>query len=677
MSDYILIIIGAAINLLTVPILIALCITLGVQNKYLKKRVAELENMVIAARVARNPRARSAAHHAETTSDGGLYDVPHNMYSAASVENPPMYIWFHEKAQNPAPAKKTSGAINVVLTVGAVFMVLSGVMLSSASWGFVNDAVRVAVLLVFSAIFFAMSSVSERKLELPVTGMAFYTVGCLFPLLAPKFGALTGGAATPLMLIPPALLASSTALIIHRKERKSLLSGVLALQLILLANISSRLVSSDKVLCALMTCAGIFLIAVILKLLGEHHFRGVFSDAVLTIGMSISVIVIFSDLGSLSSDKTIMALAASLLLLFLLIIHSFDPLTDRITALISRFAAPFVLLITFYPLLRYFKHFTDLNYAFVSKLLAASFMLTVTVYCILKAFSKAEIKRKSYYFSAGLIFCMVCVYLAAEGFMVNRLTYVNAEKVLTLIIFPSFPAAIYCLISIIHKSFRFNKQMFYIGCMSLSLFSFISAAEYLRIPDLPLDYLSAFAATFILAALFSKIGKLKLPPTIAALSAFIILPEQPFFNIPVQFTSEINALGIMLFFLTLNFIWKSAPNMNKMTSSLVFAAAVVNLWILCSEAVTGRYIFDSLIVLISVFVMLLFSLKYKRKKWFLLSTAATLSMTLLMTGVRSSAFIWWGYFMLTGILLVALGTASEIKRRKGDGENQMLSGWEW
>lgn len=79
----------------------------------------------------------------------------------------------------PAPQKKTS-AMNIILILGALFLCLSGFIFAAATWGVLNTFFKTVVLLSFSAFFFGMHSLTERKLKLAVTGRVFYIVGSLF-----------------------------------------------------------------------------------------------------------------------------------------------------------------------------------------------------------------------------------------------------------------------------------------------------------------------------------------------------------------------------------------------------------------------------------------------------------------------------------------------------------------
>lgn len=76
--------------------------------------------------------------------------------------------------------KKSVSTINIILILGALLISLSGFIFAVAAWGALNTFFKSVVLLSFSAVFFAIHSLSERKLKLPQTGRVFYILGSIF-----------------------------------------------------------------------------------------------------------------------------------------------------------------------------------------------------------------------------------------------------------------------------------------------------------------------------------------------------------------------------------------------------------------------------------------------------------------------------------------------------------------
>ncbi|MDE6595529.1 MAG: hypothetical protein K2K44_05925, partial [Oscillospiraceae bacterium] len=76
--------------------------------------------------------------------------------------------------------KKSVSTINIILILGALLISLSGFIFAVANWGALNTFFKSVVLISFSAVFFAIHSLSERKLKLPQTGRVFYILGSIF-----------------------------------------------------------------------------------------------------------------------------------------------------------------------------------------------------------------------------------------------------------------------------------------------------------------------------------------------------------------------------------------------------------------------------------------------------------------------------------------------------------------
>lgn len=81
---------------------------------------------------------------------------------------------------NTEKKRSKVSSMNIMLILGAMLIIISGLIFATTTWRFLSGGVRAAVILSFSAIFFAVSAVSERKLGLKKTGLLFYTLGSVF-----------------------------------------------------------------------------------------------------------------------------------------------------------------------------------------------------------------------------------------------------------------------------------------------------------------------------------------------------------------------------------------------------------------------------------------------------------------------------------------------------------------
>ena len=79
-------------------------------------------------------------------------------------------------------------------------------------------------------------------------------------------------------------------------------------------------------------------------------------------------------------------------------------------------------------------------------------------------------------------------------------------------------------------------------------------------------------------------------------------------------------------------------------------------------------------------ILLIFSFVRKTKRWFLVSAAALLGLTLYITGDFLSAVAWWAYLLLAGVLLIAVAAVTEYMRQraaKNPNEERFFVDWRW
>ncbi len=84
---------------------------------------------------------------------------------------------------SPSSAGEKNGRVssmNIMLILGALLIIISGLIFATTTWEFLSGGIRAVVILSFSVVFFAVSSLAERKLSLEKTGLLFYTLGSVF-----------------------------------------------------------------------------------------------------------------------------------------------------------------------------------------------------------------------------------------------------------------------------------------------------------------------------------------------------------------------------------------------------------------------------------------------------------------------------------------------------------------
>ncbi len=78
------------------------------------------------------------------------------------------------------PEKKRAAAMSVLMMIGIIFVVLAGLVFSTAVWASLDRTARTCVIGAVSALFFGISAFTGKKLKLERTSFAFYILGTFF-----------------------------------------------------------------------------------------------------------------------------------------------------------------------------------------------------------------------------------------------------------------------------------------------------------------------------------------------------------------------------------------------------------------------------------------------------------------------------------------------------------------
>lgn len=142
-----------------------------------------------------NNKADEMPEKSETKAESA-YDTSYKAYRTEkprsyAAEQPLSYVKKQDNTE-PLPPKNSAeknpparelpkiSSINIMLILGALLIILAGLIFATTTWKVLGNGVKAAMILSFSAVFFAASSLSERKLKLPKTGMLFYILGSAF-----------------------------------------------------------------------------------------------------------------------------------------------------------------------------------------------------------------------------------------------------------------------------------------------------------------------------------------------------------------------------------------------------------------------------------------------------------------------------------------------------------------
>ncbi|MDD7428905.1 MAG: hypothetical protein PUK49_03910 [Oscillospiraceae bacterium] len=77
-------------------------------------------------------------------------------------------------------SKGSAGAMSVLMTIGIIFVILAGLVFSTAVWVNLGNFGRTCAVGGVAALFFGISAFAGRKLKLDSTAFAFYTLGSFF-----------------------------------------------------------------------------------------------------------------------------------------------------------------------------------------------------------------------------------------------------------------------------------------------------------------------------------------------------------------------------------------------------------------------------------------------------------------------------------------------------------------
>lgn len=171
--------------------------------------------------------------------------------------------------------------------------------------------------------------------------------------------------------------------------------------------------------------------------------------------------------------------------------------------------------------------------------------------------------------------------------------------------------------------------------------------------------------------------------TITVFAPFLAWICQPFLELPDIISLELKILPVLIYCGVLRLIWRDSLKTVDNITFWVYAASYVVLFI---AAISSADLADGLIIVISAFILLVFSFIVKQKKWFILSLTVIVTATLIMSRSFWASLAWWGYLLAAGLILIAIGAANELKKQAASRENKsdieqkitrFMSEWTW
>lgn len=175
-----------------------------------------------------------------------------------------------------------------------------------------------------------------------------------------------------------------------------------------------------------------------------------------------------------------------------------------------------------------------------------------------------------------------------------------------------------------------------------------------------------------------KFDRITVTAAVAALCSLIW--AQPFADITNSLLLwKINLLPLLLFGIFVRLIWKDPVEgaddlyVNKVREQLSFASFLAAFAVLLLDALCNQTLANTMIVLVITLTIMLTSFALRSGKWFVISTASFLGLTLYITRDFFSSVQWWVYLLAAGILLISISAANEYLKTRGDSLKNRLA----
>ena len=141
------------------------------------------------------------------------------------------------------------------------------------------------------------------------------------------------------------------------------------------------------------------------------------------------------------------------------------------------------------------------------------------------------------------------------------------------------------------------------------------------------------------------------------LSAFALIFRPFFIPDSMMISSKINMAIAALTGTALGRIWSS-----KLTANIMYILSFVSLMF---DAIYFDNAANTIFAMAVMFAILMLSMLFHSKTWFIASSATLFSVTVYSTREYIMALSWWIYLFIAGMLLIALAAVNEYYRKKG------------
>ena len=165
--------------------------------------------------------------------------------------------------------------------------------------------------------------------------------------------------------------------------------------------------------------------------------------------------------------------------------------------------------------------------------------------------------------------------------------------------------------------------------------------------------------------------------TLAAAAGCSLIYVRPFLLTDnVMLSAKIDLIPLILLSILVRLIWKEEK---KLASDISFLVQLAAFAVLLFDALTHQSLANTIIVLCVTLTIMLVSFAMKSGRWFAISSASFLGLTIYITRGFVGRVEWWVYLLTAGLVLIAVASVNEYMKSRGqtlkDAGRHFLSRW--
>ncbi len=154
--------------------------------------------------------------------------------------------------------------------------------------------------------------------------------------------------------------------------------------------------------------------------------------------------------------------------------------------------------------------------------------------------------------------------------------------------------------------------------------------------------------------------------SIAAFAACSLVAAQPFVIISSgSVMLKLCVASIELYAIAMFIIWRGSP---EKAYSLGFGISLAGFLLLVYDALYFQSVANTIFVCSVAITLIVWSIRVKSFRWFIISAATLLGLSLYITKDSLESVAWWVYLLVAGILLIAIAAANEYSKTHGGGK---------